>query len=934
MTIQNISIIPYARAREIEFFGSNLRPDREAKFYLDDTSVENFIQKSSLIANTGATNLTTFIDGEGLLSPSSNSYATVIKSVPRKGVYINDNYIALKIVQFGVESLSTNSFSKDDFIFQTTGNVRDLQLSTFTGRVEHWDFVNTNEGTLYVSPLTGTISNSSPVIFTSSSQSLANVLTTIVGSKFETGEEVRSTSNATKRFIVDTYEHNHGVITNTNSETNKINLSANVATTVEGKLLRISAGTGLNQVRQIVGVANGSILTLNSALTEFSITGNTKYSIGEPVVDEFGNIAGIFNLPETEQFKFRSGERVFTITDTTNVFDRDATMRASTRYSASGLETESIEPSAPFVPITVDPEPIEPATPVVEPIQQPVEVPQTQPTVETPPDNPFIPVIDTNFFLNFNFGFAFGDPVAQTFYTPKPVSGNTGRGIFVSSVDLFFKKKPLPGNSVDDTEIPAIVRIVETLNGYPTTKVIAETSVPCSEIRVSDGITKFPRVTDVTTITKFKFRDPVYLAPSSEYALVVYSDSPTYEVWISELGESIIGDPDGRRVSEQPYIGSFFRSQNASTWTPYQNQDLMFVINQAVFSSSPVSLTFGVEKTAKDIPYDNLILNSKQLSFPVTTLTYDFKSTLYGTLAGDAEFSSIDPNITYSFSDFPGTSISDGGRRRIVRSGNTNSFQTKVNLSTNDVLVTPIFNAENFNILVSENVINNGELRNDNITIVSGGDHSDEQNVVVTISASDLYPEERATANVTLTGNLVTSINIIDPSRGYIKSPTITISESGVTTENSAIAVITSEDGKFGGNALARYITRKITLADGFDSGDLRVTLRAIRPQGTNVLVYYKVLSASDPQNFSDLNWQLMFLENNRISTDLITPIDFVYRPTSDITEGGLSYVENGITYPLGGSFKYFALKIVMLAECGCVPPTIRNMRAIALPGG
>jgi hypothetical protein len=175
-------------------------------------------------------------------------------------------------------------------------------------------------------------------------------------------------------------------------------------------------------------------------------------------------------------------------------------------------------------------------------------------------------------------------------------------------------------------------------------------------------------------------------------------------------------------------------------------------------------------------------------------------------------------------------------------------------------------------------------------------------------------------------------VNIINAGKGYVESPTITITEPGNAT--NATAVITSEDGKFGGNALARYITRKVTLADGFDSGDLRVTLRAIRPQGTNIAVYYKVQSDVDNRNFSDIKWRRMYLENDIISPDLNTAIDFKYNPSADSRINKLSYVEDGATYPLGGTFKHFAIKIVMLAECGCVSPTVRNLRAVALPEG
>jgi hypothetical protein len=47
-----------------------------------------------------------------------------------------------------------------------------------------------------------------------------------------------------------------------------------------------------------------------------------------------------------------------------------------------------------------------------------------------------------------------------------------------------------------------------------------------------------------------------------------------------------------------------------------------------------------------------------------------------------------------------------------------------------------------------------------------------------------------------------------------------------------------------------------------------------------------------------------------------------------------ISYVENGVTYPLGDKFKYYAIKIVMTAESPTVVPHVRNYRAIATPAG
>ena len=48
------------------------------------------------------------------------------------------------------------------------------------------------------------------------------------------------------------------------------------------------------------------------------------------------------------------------------------------------------------------------------------------------------------------------------------------------------------------------------------------------------------------------------------------------------------------------------------------------------------------------------------------------------------------------------------------------------------------------------------------------------------------------------------------------------------------------------GNALTRYFSKPVELADGQDAEDLRVYLTAYKPSGTDVKVYAQLLSASD----------------------------------------------------------------------------------------
>jgi hypothetical protein len=167
------------------------------------------------------------------------------------------------------------------------------------------------------------------------------------------------------------------------------------------------------------------------------------------------------------------------------------------------------------------------------------------------------------------------DPLAQSFY----VTDETG--VFLTSVEVFFETK--------DEEIPVTLQIRPMIAGVPSNIIIpfSEITLDPDEVNIS---------TDGSIGTKFTFPSPVYLSgpqqlevrqspiaseSTSEFAIVLQSNSPQYRVFISELGKNDI--QTGVRLSAQPTLGSLFKSQNASTWTPSQLEDLKYKIYRADF---------------------------------------------------------------------------------------------------------------------------------------------------------------------------------------------------------------------------------------------------------------------------------------------------------------------------------------------------------------
>ena len=89
--------------------------------------------------------------------------------------------------------------------------------------------------------------------------------------------------------------------------------------------------------------------------------------------------------------------------------------------------------------------------------------------------------------------------------------------------------------------------------------------------------------------TTFTFNSPVYLQENTEYCFVVLANSnELIRLYVGRLGETVIGSD--RTISQQPY-GVMFKSQNGSTWTAEQNEDIKFTMKRAEFENVTGTVT-------------------------------------------------------------------------------------------------------------------------------------------------------------------------------------------------------------------------------------------------------------------------------------------------------------------------------------------------------
>ena len=121
-------------------------------------------------------------------------------------------------------------------------------------------------------------------------------------------------------------------------------------------------------------------------------------------------------------------------------------------------------------------------------------------------------------------------------------------------------------------------------------------------------------------------------------------------------------------------------------------------------------------------------------------------------------------------------------------------------------------------------------------------------------------------------------------------------------------------------------------IQEGFDAKDLRVYLNAYKPRGSNIHVYFKVLSNDDTDDFDTKGYVLMEQETSA-GTFSLNEKDFkqyVYKTKDEF-----------ISYTVPGSstfktFRTFAIKVVFTRDSNAQTtfigvPKISDLKVIAL---
>jgi len=686
-----------------------------------------------------------------------------------------------------------------------------------------------------------------------------------------------------------------------------------------GKKINITSGPGGGQVRTIIAYDKETrIATVDSnwdiiPVSEFNRITPTYpgeevfsiYGIGELETDQYGQVSAVFSIPPET---FRVGEKLFRLMNDRNGDLASSSTSGDASYFASGL----IQTTEEVMVSTTQPV-IYRSTSTEDRVRtNTININDRIIWTAPPPDPGWF---DGGGGDGGGDGGG-GDPLAQTFFV-SPLQYPDG--VFIDKVRVCFRTK--------DESQPVTCQIRPTVNGYPHATMI----YPYSVVTLTPdkvNITESPSLDDPTKYTDFVLPAPVYLLPG-EHCFVLETNSLKYEAFVCEFGQNDLVTRE--TISEQPYLGSLFYSQNARTWTAEQAEDMMFIIFKKDFSTNPSIAEFKLRKNILEydepvfetnVLYDLIHLITSEITTQNTSITYSFISEKE--TGGLTNEKPIVPLQNYEMFD-------GEGRRIIDRNNLENTFALRARMSTRSKDVSPVLDSNRFGFLAIENYINNLPLRQNDFVIENGGDGY-ESNVSITISPPDFLG---VTANgyAEVVSNTVVRIVLDNVGSGYSKSPTITVAAPGSGT--TATVTYNGEDKKSGGNAAVRYQTRKVTLADGFDTaGDLRVYLTAYKPLNTNIFVYYKLLSRSDTDLFEDKEWQLMteLGNSNFVSVNRSDFRELTFAPGSNgVPSNNISYTSNEVTYT---TFRTFALKVVISGIDSTNPPIIRDFRCIATPAG
>lgn len=569
------------------------------------------------------------------------------------------------------------------------------------------------------------------------------------------------------------------------------------------------------------------------------------------------------------------------------------------------------------------------------------------------------------------------DPLAQTFFVDANSSDDTN--IFITKVDLFFATK--------SSNRGVTVEIREVENGYPGGLIVpfSQVHVPATSINVND--------LDGSTATTVTFKAPVALKTDAEYAIVIRPDAndPNYKVWVSKVGDTDL--LSGKSITHDTNSGMVFTSTNNRAWIPYQDENLKFKLYKAKFTSSTGSVTLESNNyeflNVSNIAGNGQFIEGEKIFSTNSVVTANVNVTPGNTvITGDINFQSqfaageyivIKKGTEYNalkitsanttavvVSDIPTLTVA-GNQTAVYKStvgtltylntsvtpalmvlSDSNAKTTLKFANTNTIVgetsgVTGTINVVNLPISYIQPSIFRSNFTKTNTQLsgtfdnVAGSYTTEIQKGTNYLTAEPTYIKSKSNilANTTfsITCDLVTS--------GVDTSPVVDHSISSVMAYQHVVNNDSTNELTATGNASSKYITKIVELAPGMDAEDIKVILTAYKPVGTDIKVYVRVKSDTDPTIINDVPWSELTADgfatiSSSADLDDFKEVSYSLSTTTKTAGQGAYIVNDVIEYITSNGavykdFKKFAVKIVFLSDSHQYAPRIKDMRVLAL---
>jgi hypothetical protein len=626
----------------------------------------------------------------------------------------------------------------------------------------------------------------------------------------------------------------------------------------------------------------------NIAITSY-ITPTGGSLGGNLVTDANGAVSGTFAIPDptnNSNPRWRTGQRLFRLTSSVTNSTTDVETSAEADYIAKG----SLETVQNTIVSTREPQLV----------RQTVNDTRNITRTSTRETSEVI---------------AWIDPIAQTFLVDDT------EGVFITSIECYFQSK--------DANIPVTMQIREVVNGYPSRTIVpfGEVVLNPSSVNISD---------DSTTATKFTFSSPVYLQGKTEYSFCLLSNCNNYNAWVARLGDTQVGS--NRTISENPYAGVLFKSQNGSTWTADQEEDIKFKINRAEFSiasAGQATFTNGI-LPVKTLPNNSLRTTNTSGVIRVFHKNHGMHGsnnnvTIAGVAAGsyngiahtqiNGTYTSIS-NVTLDSYDITtagtATATGDIGGTTVTATENRLYDVACLNLATLTVPGTSL----SYNLRTTTGKSIHGTESEFSLNSTT--------NTINVIPGDNIYftsPQLVASSiNETneMTGSKSLFLNVILRSTNSKLSPVIDVTRTSLVAIQNRLNNPTSantpnfvsDTSPTGTSSAAVYLTRPVILENASTALDVRLT-QNVR-SSSSVRVFYRVTSSSEVRNINDLSW--LPFNTDGVEDTTVTPAE------NFSTFKEYKYSDTGIN-----EFTAFQIKIVMKGSISSYPPIIRDLRGIAL---